>query len=586
MAAAGEAGTGPASFGAQPDHAAHTTALSAAGIAIYEWDIQNDALSWGGGVGTLFAVHEDANGHADMLATGRSYARFIDPDAGVSRYDAVMTSDKTDRGDGVPFKCEYALSIPGRDESVWLEDSGSWYVGSNGRPGRVVGTVRDITARKTNERRLAYLAQYDELTGNVNRAHLRELLSQTIAYSERFDRDAAFLMAGIDNLALINDAYGFDIADQVIVAVSKRLKSQLRQSDILGRVSGNKFGIVLGNCGESEMAFTAERLMEAVRETVIDTGSGPVSATVSVGCVAIPRCARSATEALARAEEILDAAKATRRGTYAIYQLSEQRESRRRRNVQIADQIVSALNEDRFCLAYQPIVSSKTGEADIHECLLRMVRHDGEVVSAGEFIPVAEKLGLVRMIDRRVLELAVRTLEDHPQATLAINVSGMTVTDQAWINSMMGFIRNRHDLASRLIVEITETVALHELEESARFVRELRDLGCRVAIDDFGAGYTSFRNLKALDVDMVKIDGSFIKGLVRNRDDQLFVQTLVHLAKNFSLPVVAEWVGNEDEVTLLRAYGVEYLQGFYLGEPVVTPPWKSRSTDMAGRETA
>lgn len=560
-----------------------STALKAAGIAIYEWDIESDAVTWSGGIESLLVADGADRTLSQNLETGRAYARLVDPDTGLSRYDAVMTSEKTDRGDGVPFECEYVITLPGSGKSIWIEDCGSWFVGGNGRPGRVIGTVRNVTARKTEVQRLARLAQYDDLTGHVNRVRLRELLSQTIAFSERFDRDAAFMMAGIDNLTLINEAYGFDVADQVIVAVAKRLKTQLRQSDTLGRVSGNKFGIILTNCGEAEMAYTAERLMQAVRDTVIDTGAGPVSATVSVGCVAIPRCARNAGEALARSEEVLGAAKSTRQGAYAIYQLSEQRESSRRRNVELADQITAAMNEDRLCLAYQPIVSTKTGEAELYECLLRLRRADGEVVSAGEFIPVAEKLGLVRLIDQRVLEMAMKTLEDYPQAELAINVSGMTATDGTWLQSMIDYVGERRDLASRLIVEITETVALHELEESAKFVRELRNLGCRVAIDDFGAGYTSFRNLKALDVDMVKIDGSFIKGLVRNRDDQLFVQTLVHLAKNFNLPVVAEWVGNEDEVTLLRAYGVEYMQGFFLGEPVLDLPWK---TDASQRETA
>ncbi len=549
-------------------------ALGLSGIAVYEWDITSDTLTWGGAALEILRMHQGADDELyATLTTGRGYARLVDPDAGISRYDAVVTSDKTDRGQGVPFQTEYAINLPGSEDSIWVEDCGAWFVGETGRPGRVVGTVRDVTERKHNERKMSYLASFDELTGNVNRSKLRETLSQTIAYCERFDRDSAFLLVGIDNLALINDAYGFDVADQVIVAVARRLQSQLRQSDTLGRVAGNKFGVILANCGHDEMAYTAERLMREVRDTVIDTGSGPVSASVSIGCVAIPQCARHATEALARAEESLDSAKSTRRGAYVIYQLSEHRESSRRRNIQLADELVTALNDDRLKLAYQPIVATKTGETDLYECLLRMVRLDGEVVSAGEFIPVAEKLGLVRLIDHRVLEMAVQTLVEQPHAELAINVSGMTAMDRSWLDSMTGYARDHSGIAERLIVEITETVALHELEESARFVRELRELGCRVAIDDFGAGYTSFRNLKALDVDMVKIDGSFVKGLVRSRDNQLFVQTLVHLAKNFNLPVVAEWVGNEDEVTLLRAYGVEYMQGFFLGEPILDPDW-------------
>lgn len=544
-------------------------ALEAARIAVYEWDIGSDRIRWSANAGEVLRT----DGALDPISTGRAFARLVNADAGCSRYDAVMASTETDKGAGVLFRCEYALDAAGSDEAFWVEDCGRWFVGANGKPARVVGTVRDISARKARERQLAYLASFDELTGNVNRAKLRETLSETIAYCERYDHPAAFMLAGIDNLAMINDAYGFDVADQVIVAVSRRLKSQLRQTDHLGRAAGNKFGIILTRCGADEMARTAERLMQTVRDNVIATDAGPVSASISIGCVALPVFARSATEALARAEETLDAAKTARKGSYRIYKLSEHRESRRKRNIQLADQIVSALDENRLKLAFQPIVSARTGEHAMHECLLRMVRPDGEVVSAGEFIPVAEQLGLVRLIDRRVLELAVQTLCDYPDARLAINVSGMTAIDRSWIDSMTGYLREHMDIAPRLMVEITETVALHELEESERFVRALRDMGCQVAIDDFGAGYTSFRNLKALEVDMVKIDGSFVKGLVRSRDDQLFVQTLVHLAKNFNLPVVAEWVSNEDEVTLLRAYGVEYLQGFYLGEPTIEAPW-------------
>jgi EAL domain-containing protein (putative c-di-GMP-specific phosphodiesterase class I) len=141
-----------------------------------------------------------------------------------------------------------------------------------------------------------------------------------------------------------------------------------------------------------------------------------------------------------------------------------------------------------------------------------------------------------------------------------------------WLDTLVAKLREDKSLASRLTVEITETMALHEIEGSAEFVKTLRDLGCRLAIDDFGAGYTSFRNLKHLEVDLVKIDGSFVKDLLNNKDNQFFVRTLVELAHNFELPIVAEWVGSKEEVVMLREFGVEFLQGFYLGEPAMSLP--------------
>src|SRR5690606_10043586 len=165
-------------------------------------------------------------------------------------------------------------------------------------------------------------------------------------------------------------------------------------------------------------------------------------------------------------------------------------------------------------IAYQPVVTARTGEVVMHECLIRLQQTDGTIVDAGSFVPVAEKLGLIGLLDHRAMELAVKTLIEHPRVRLSLNVSGRTAGDRLWIDTLVSRLYGRRDLASRLVVEITETVAIHDIADSAEFITTLRDLGCLIAIDDFGAGYTSFRNLKALDVDMVKIDGSFVQDLV------------------------------------------------------------------------
>ena len=195
------------------------------------------------------------------------------------------------------------------------------------------------------------------------------------------------------------------------------------------------------------------------------------------------------------------------------------------------------------------------------------------MVPAGDFIPVAEELGLVRDLDRRVLELAAVALKRAPTLKLAINVSGMSVGDQIWMKTFNRQVAGDRSITSRLTVEVTETAALHDIEEGIRFVKWLRQSGCRVAIDDFGAGYTSFRNLQTLDLNCVKIDGSFVKGIARRPDNQAFVRTLVSLAKTFNLEVVAEWVGSKEEAALLRALGADKFQGAYYGMPDMTPPW-------------
>jgi EAL domain-containing protein (putative c-di-GMP-specific phosphodiesterase class I) len=260
------------------------------------------------------------------------------------------------------------------------------------------------------------------------------------------------------------------------------------------------------------------------------------------------------------------------RDSFVIYAPWRAGEGGRRRNMRVSDELVGALNDRRICLAYQPIVTAATGEVTMHECLIRLVQPDGSIAAAGNFVPIAEKLGLIGLLDYRAMELTIEALHAHPHANLALNVSGRTTSDRMWLETLVAQLRADRSLASRLCVEITETVAIHDIEESAEFVSTLRSLGCQVAIDDFGAGYTSFRNLKMLDVDLVKIDGSFVQNLASSPDNQFFVRTLVDLAHNFNLPTVAEWVGNAEEVALLKEFGVEYLQGFFLGEPVLTLP--------------
>lgn len=194
-------------------------------------------------------------------------------------------------------------------------------------------------------------------------------------------------------------------------------------------------------------------------------------------------------------------------------------------------------------------------------------------MAAGAFIPVVERSGLMRLVDRRALDLALGELIRYPDISLAINISAVTASDSSWLRQVSSTLKNHPHAAPRLIVELTETIALENIEETARFVSALRDLNVRVALDDFGAGFTSFRNLRALAVDTVKIDGSFVKNLADNVDNQVFVRTLMGLADSFGLKTVAECVETAEDAAHLVERGVGYLQGYYFGKPSVERPW-------------
>ncbi|MBS0472595.1 MAG: bifunctional diguanylate cyclase/phosphodiesterase [Proteobacteria bacterium] len=537
-------------------------ALLGSGVASFDWTMEDDRIFWDGAI-DIIPYHADAA----RLARGASFQSWLNPESR-ARLNATVEGRNPQM---LPF--ELALEAASALGSIWLTMVGMRYARHDGRAERLTGTVRVTTEGQREVQRLTYLATRDELTGHLNRNSLRAELTQAIDSAIGEDRHCAFLVASIDRLAMINDGYGFDAGDEVIVAAGERLARTLRSSDIIGRTAGNKFGVILRNCSEREIAIVAERLRAAIRSQVIDTRCGQVSATSSVGAVWLPAGASNSQEAMLRAEEALDRARRSGRDGFAVYEKSPQREGARLRLMQIADDVVAALDEGRLKLAYQPIIHARDRSVFKYECLLRMQRPDGTIATAGQFVPAAEQLGIVGLIDRRALEIAIDTLRRNPGVRLGVNVSGTAAGNPAWLASFIDYVRANLDVAGRLNIELTETAALHQFEENAQFVSQLRELGCTVAIDDFGAGYTSFRNLQTMHLDMVKIDGAYIKGLSSSPENQVFVRTLVGLAKNFNLKVVAEWVESEEDAQLLEAMGVDYFQGFFFGEPELEPEW-------------
>ena len=245
------------------------------------------------------------------------------------------------------------------------------------------------------------------------------------------------------------------------------------------------------------------------------------------------------------------------------------------------DEIVAALNERRIALAYEPVVEAQSRKVAFYECLMRVNRSDGSIAQASEIIPVAERVGLVRMLDFRVLELVVAELAAAPGLQASVNVSPDSAIDPHWWQGLGALLRANSDAAGRLIVEITETAAIHDLDDARGFVTRVKDLGCRIAIDDFGAGYTSFRNLRKLGVDIVKIDGAFVQNIAKSDDDRAFVRTLIDLSRRLGLKSVAEWVQDEETAALLADWGCDYLQGALIGLATSERPWRGEKERAA-----
>jgi diguanylate cyclase (GGDEF)-like protein len=541
--------------------------LASLGQAAFVWDIAGDAIVWSGNAASVFADIP-----LEALASASEFAKLIEPSRTI-RTEALSHAPPARSDEGVLYRIEYGVRAATSAPVIWIEETGCWFAGPDGRPARAQGIVRINNERRARDEALLKLSRHDPLTGELNRTHLVASLAEAIEETTRFRTSSAFMLIGIDHLARVNDAFGFDVADAVIAEVAQRIRTRLRGGDVLGRFSGNKFGLILKNCTVDDTNVAAERFLAGIRDEVVPTKSGPVSITASIGAVSLPRYARNADEAINRAQETLDSAKRRRAGSFALWRPNVERDAQRRVNIRVTDEIVTALNDRRIVAAFEPVVEARSRAPAFYECLVRMEQGDGQVLLAPDIVPVAERLGLIRMVDHRILELVVDELVASPGVHLSLNISPETTMDPDWSASIESLMRTHPGVAERLIVEITETVAIQDIDDIRGFVTRLKNFGSRIAIDDFGAGYTSFRNLRKLGVDIVKIDGAFVQNIARSADDRAFVQTLIDLARRLGIKTVAEWVQDEEAAVMLREWGCDYIQGRLIGLASPQRPW-------------
>ena len=545
-----------------------STILACLGQAAFVWDIESDAIAWSDHLGAVFADIPP-----EALSSGAEFAKLIEPKGSI-RSEALAHSPPVHGTGGTPYRIEYGVRASTSAPITWIEETGCWFAGPDGKPSRAQGIVRVNNERHARDEELMKLSRHDPLTGELNRTHLIAALAEAIEETQRFRSTSAFLLIGIDHLARVNDAFGFDVADAVLSEIAGRIRVRLRGGDVLGRFSGNKFGVILKNCSIDDIHVAAERFLAAVRDEVVPTRSGPVSVTASIGGVAVPRYARSTDEAINRAQETLESAKRRRAGSFLTWKPNVERDAQRRVNIRVTDEIVTALNERRIVMAFEPVVEASSRQPAFYECLVRMEQDDGRVLLAPDIVPVAERLGLIRLVDHRVLELVVAELAASPDVQLSLNISPDTTMDPDWWASIESLMHAHPGVAERLIVEITETVAIQDIDDLRGFVTRLKNFGSRIAIDDFGAGYTSFRNLRKLGVDIVKIDGAFVQNIARSADDRAFVQTLIDLARRLQIKTVAEWVQDEHSALMLRDWGCDYIPGRLIGLASSKRPWQ------------
>jgi diguanylate cyclase (GGDEF)-like protein len=409
-------------------------------------------------------------------------------------------------------------------------------------------------------------AAHDLREPALERPEFARDLDRTIKACVEDKARAALALVSIDHLDIVNTAFGHAVGSKVLGAAREALIGVVRSGDSVWRFSGSKFAVILRDCSEGDLKIACRRFRDTLTNKVFDTCAGPVSITASVGAVIIPRHAQSRDEATMHALVAVEDARRDRWRAVAVYQPNASRDRQRASEALAGQNVITAIAENRLRLAFQPVLSSTTRQPAFHEALVRIEAKDGTLVDAKDFIVAAERLGLVRLVDHRTLELALETLRST-NAVLSVNISGDTCHDPAWLSKLATAVECEPGLASRLIVEITESHVSIQTEAIREFVDAVRAMGLRVAIDDFGAGYTSFKILKTLPFDIVKIDGDYARAMKTDPRDQVFVRSLVAIAKAINAQTVVEWVDDADTADLLAAWGVDYLQGYGMGKP-------------------
>lgn len=458
----------------------------------------------------------------------------------------------------------------GQGAFLWL--SVSPLFDSEGKLVGAIETMRDISDRKRMEARLTHLANHDPLTNIPNRYFLEENLKRVVARSKHGSTSSALLCIDLDNFQLVNDALGHAAGDEVLINLAKILKSNLRSGDFLARMGADEFAVLLDDATAEQAEVVAEKLRAAVeqKELCLVTHRTCFYLSVSVGVVMIDGSLDS-QKLFSYAETAVAQAKEQGRNRVAFVKPEGDLTGNLSEAHRMVALVKRSLNENRFVLHYQPVIRLVDGTISHYEALIRLQDENGDLLAPVKFVPISERFGLMSQIDRWVLQAVLKELKARPGLNLYMNLSGVSLGDEKLLEYIIESINQSGVHPSRLGFEITETAAVRGMMVAERWIRRLKALGCPFALDDFGIGFASFSYLQFLPVDVVKIDGSYVRNLDTNPTHRALVQAMNTVAHTLGKRTVAEFVENSAILDILRELEIDAGQGYYLGRPRPVP---------------
>ena len=514
-------------------------------------------------------IAESLSGHSQREATGLAIDKILDLVDETSGEKIDSSVLQCLRDDTVTHAITGRVLVKPDGDEIPIEENAAPIRDNSGNTIGAVLVFEDVSQTRELTRRLAYQASHDALTGLYNRSEFELRLHNALKKAHAQNQPVTLCYMDLDQFKLVNDTCGHIAGDQLLRQLAHKLQDALRDSDTIARLGGDEFGVLLQDCSVEDARRLASKLRKTVRDHHFIWDGKTFEVGVSIGVVPISTDTHDVTEALSAADVACYAAKEHGRDRVHVYQADDAELQRRRSDMLWVNRIRQALKEDRFRLYQQAIIpiGANGSEAPHHEILLRMLDEDGKLLRPGVFLGAAEQFGLMPDIDRWVIRNTLQWLGENTGPALAghqlaINLSGQSLSSRSFLDFVIDLIDASSVDPENINFEITETAAIANLEDATRFIRILKGVGCKFSLDDFGSGMSSFQYLKNLPVDYLKIDGSYVRDLVREPVDRAMVEAVNQIGHAMGMKTIAECVEEQATLDALAVIGVDFAQGY------------------------
>tara|TARA_R110000868_G_scaffold262401_1_gene521004 strand:- start:176095 stop:178185 length:2091 start_codon:yes stop_codon:yes gene_type:complete len=511
----------------------------------------------------------------ENVETGTSFLKCFLPEESSRIEDEFAALFKEPR----PFQDEEFWSFDAYGTRICWSLSGVPVFNKRGTVTGYRGVAKDISNEKASVDHLYFMANNDALTGFYNRTRFVDELGRSVRSHVREGRDGALVLINVDRFKLVNDTHGYGAGDKLIIHIAQILKANLRTEDFIARTGGDEFAVIFQNTNIEDASLHAKELLRALSSKTFKHDNSEVRVTARAGGVSLGNYGSTADELLSNAHIALSEAKAKGSNNFCLFDTLELKGQESNHKMAMSNFVSRCLDveRERLILYYQPIVSlGNEATIERYEVLVRLLDEDNNIVSPVKFIEIAEEFGIISKLDRIVACRALDVLEtwqnDGKNITLSINISGKTFADSEAIERITHHLSTKSLKPNSVIFELTETSAIKDISLARRVIARFKDLGAQFALDDCGMGYSSFDYIRQLDLDYIKIDGSFIRDLHRNKEDEAFVRALRDIAKRLEIKTVAEMVEDQETVAFLKRLGIDFAQGYHFAMPAAELP--------------